>query len=373
MSFYHLEGYEEMLRYDETPMLVYWETTRACDLACKHCRAEAVHHRSPFELTTDDAKDLLSEIARFSSQRSPHLVLTGGDPLRRPDLFEIMEYARQLGITFSVTPAGTIRLTSKVIEDLKSAGISSLALSLDGSSDERHDKFRGVSGSFDWTRRAAIAARELQIPLQINTMVTAETLDDLPAIYEQVSQLDIQRWALFFLISTGRGRALTEITPAQSERFLNWLYTKSQLAPFAIKTTEAHHFRRIAFLHMQAAGLSEQEILKNSIGRGFGIRDGNGILFISHVGQIYPSGFLPIPTGNIIGASLVEVYRDHPLFKSLRNVESLNGKCGICPFRWICGGSRARAYAATGDPLESDHLCPYQPHTKVAQGVLTHN
>ncbi|MBI1729093.1 hypothetical protein HY229_08190 [Candidatus Acetothermia bacterium] len=196
--------------------------------------------------------------------------------------------------------------------------------------------------------------------------VTAETLDDLPAIYERVLQMDIQRWVLFFLISVGRGSALTEISSAQSEQFLNWLYNKSQEASFAIKTTEAHHFRRIAFLHMQAAGLSEQEILKSSIGRGFGIRDGNGILFISHVGQIYPSGFLPIPTGNIIGSSLVEIYRDHPLFKSLRNVESLSGKCGNCPFRWICGGSRARAYASTGDPLESDSLCPYQPQSKGA-------
>jgi AdoMet-dependent heme synthase len=348
--------------YGRAPMLVYWEATRACELACIHCRAEAVAHRNPLELSGEEARSLLHQIAGFGGPRLPHLVITGGDPLMRPDLFDLIVYGRALGLPISATPAGTRRLDEGVIAQFVEAGISGLALSLDGSDPDRHDAFRGVPGSFRWTLEGARAIVRTGIPLQINTMVTAQTLDDLPRIYETIRDLGITRWALFFLIATGRGQALSEIMPAQSERMLNWLWSTagSPDTPFVIKTTEAHHYRRIAYQKM-ARHMDGQAIAATPVGRGFGIRDGNGIVFVSHRGQVYPSGFLPLSAGNVRRESLVEIYRHGELFTSLRDVDRLKGKCGDCPFRAICGGSRARAYAASGDPLESDPLCPYQP------------
>jgi radical SAM protein with 4Fe4S-binding SPASM domain len=227
---------------------------------------------------------------------------------------------------------------------------------------EAHDAFRGVAGSFAWTLDGARSIIAEGIPLQINTMVTAETFPDLPQIYEVVKELGITRWALFFLIATGRGSSLAEVSPAQSERILNWLWeiSRSPQTPFVIKTTEAHHYRRIAVQRMQKR-MSEDQIFSTPVGRGFGIRDGDGIVFVSHLGGVYPSGFLPLDAGNVRVSSLVDIYRDSTLFQALRDPEQLTGKCGDCPFRIVCGGSRARAYAATGDALASDPLCVYQP------------
>lgn len=347
------------LVYNQAPMLIYWEATRACELACVHCRAEAVSFRHPLELSTEEAKDLMHQIAAFEGRRLPHLIITGGDPLQRPDLFELIPYGRKLGLTISVTPAGTARLTPAIIRQLQQSGISSLGLSLDGSNAQRHDAFRRVDGSFAWTETAARAARECGLPLQINSMVTAQTLSDLPAIYELLKKWKIARWALFFLIPTGRGRDLHDLSPSDAERFLNWLWQTA--APFPIKTTEAHHYRRIAYLKMRRRGISEREILSTPVGRGFGIRDGNGILFVSHTGQVFPSGFLPLQAGNVRHQSLPDIYRHSDLFCALRDVNRLKGKCGRCEYRAICGGSRARAYATDNDPLASDNLCPYQP------------
>ena len=357
--------------YDQAPRLVYWEATQSCALACIHCRASALPHRHPDELTTDEARGLMRQIADFDPRRPPHLVITGGDPLRRPDLFSLIDYGRSLGLSISVTPAGTDALTPAVVRQFKEAGVASLALSLDGSTPARHDAFRRVDGSFAWTVAGARAITAAGIPLQINSMVTAETLDDIPHIYEVVRELGITRWALFFLIATGRGQGLAEVTPAESERVLNWIWRRAAdpTTPFAIKTTEAHHYRRIGFTKLARRAAPDdvaqrplEAIVASPMGRGFGIRDGNGIVFVSHTGEIYPSGFLPLAAGNVRrGDSLVDVYRHHPLFVGLRDADRLEGKCGVCPFRRICGGSRARAYAATGNPLGSDPLCPYVP------------
>ncbi|MDX1687226.1 MAG: TIGR04053 family radical SAM/SPASM domain-containing protein [Candidatus Promineifilaceae bacterium] len=357
-------GPVEQFAYERAPLLIYWEATRACDLACLHCRAEAVAQRHPLELQTEEVRQLLIQIAAFGGARPPHLIITGGDPLQRPDLFELIAAGREMGIPISVTPAGTKRLTPAAIERLQASGISSLGLSLDGSESRLHDAFRGEPGSFRWTVEGAKAARAAGLPVQINTMVTAKTLADIPAIYEEVKELGIARWALFFLIATGRGEALEGITPAESERFLNWLWRLAPDAPFPIKTTEAHHYRRIAYLKMRSQGMTPDAILASPVGRGFGIRDGNGIVFISHTGMIYPSGFLPLAAGNVRGQNLVDVYRHSKLFRSLRDPNRLQGKCGRCEFRALCGGSRARAYADAGDPLAADFLCPYQPRER---------
>ncbi len=350
------------LVYGRAPQLVYWEATRACELACIHCRADALVRRSPDELTTAEARTLLEQIAGFGGPRLPQLVITGGDPLQRPDLFELIAYGRGLGLSIAVTPAGTARLTPELIAAFGQAGVNSLALSLDGSDAARHDAFRRVAGSYAWTLNAARAIVAAGIPLQVNSMVTADTAADLPALYTTMTGLGITRWALFFLIGTGRGQGLAEVTPKQSERLLNWVWglAEAPATPFAIKTTEAHHYRRIAFTKL-ARRSDDAGIAARPVGRGFGIRDGNGIVFVSHTGEVYPSGFLPLTAGNVRASTLAAVYRDQPLLRRLRDTDQLQGKCGACPFRRICGGSRARAYAATGDPLGSDPLCPYQP------------
>lgn len=350
------EGYV----YSRAPMLVYWETTLACGLACRHCRATAQAERNPLELTTEEGYALLDEITRFG-RPYPHVVFTGGDPLNRPDLHDLVRAATARGIGCSLAPAATPLLTQEVMESLREAGIQNISLSLDGSTAERHDGFRMVPGTFEKTLQAARWARAAGLPIQVNTLVTDETLADLPAVYELLLGMDIMRWSLFMLITTGRGSALREVTPGESEKLNAWLFARSLEAPFQVKTTEATHYRRLAVREMQARGMDQEAILRTSVGRGFGIRDGNGIVFINHDGTVNPSGFLPIPLGNVRQASIVDLYRDHPTMRALRDPEGFKGRCGRCEFSRVCGGSRARAYAWTGDPLEADPLCPYVP------------
>lgn len=341
------------MRYEERPLLIYWELTRACELACRHCRAEAIPWRDPRELSTAEGLALLDRLAAFGPPL-PHLVLTGGDPLQRPDLFDLIAAARERGFSVALTPSGTYALTEAVIRRLQAAGVWMLALSLDGATAEGHDALRGVPGSFEATVRAARWARAAGLPVQINTLVCAETVGDLPAMVDRLIELGVARWSLFFLVPTGRGRVLREISPEESERLMHWLLDLAPQVPFSIKTTEAPHYRRVA---VQRNGKD----VPVEIRRGFGVRDGNGIMFVSHIGEIYPAGFLPLPLGDVRREDPVAVYREHPVFRALRDPDRLKGKCGRCPFRAICGGSRARAYAVTGDPLESDPLCPYSP------------
>lgn len=350
--------------FSEAPLLIYWELTRACDLACKHCRAEAIDWRDPRELSLSEAKVLIRQLHSFG-EPAPHLVFTGGDPLKYPSFFDLAEYGTSLNMRISVAPSGTYNLTEAVIRRLRATGVRSISLSLDRSSAEKHDAFRGVRGCFEWTIRAAHFAREAGLPLQINTLITADTLKDLPQIYALVKTLAIVRWSLFFLIPVGRGRLLNEISPAQCETLLQWLYALSKEAPFVIATTEAPHFRRVAWLEMGMEGQDTASIWRSPIGVGLGVRDGNGIMFISHAGEVYPSGFLPLSAGNVRKSNPVEIYRNSELFRSIRDTINYRGKCGRCEFNGICGGSRARAYAKTGNYLGSDPLCLYEPSVKI--------
>ncbi len=351
--------------FHSAPMLVYWEVTRACDLACRHCRAEAQPLRHPLELTTEEGYRLLEQLRTFGDP-PPHIVFTGGDPLKRPDLFDWLRRSVEMGFLTAITPSGTYALTREVVHRFKDVGVWMMSVSVDGSTAERHDAIRQVPGSFAQTIKAIRWAKEVGLPLQINTLVCAETYDDIPNIGTLLADLEVERWSVFFLVATGRGKVLGDITPEQAEALLHWLYEFSQEAPFAIKTTEAHHYRRVALERARAEG--NQHKLK-SLRRGFGIRDGSGVMFISHIGEIYPAGFLPIVVGNVRTDNPVDVYRNHPLFQSLRNPDLYKGKCGICEFRHICGGSRARAYATYGDPLESDPLCVYVPRAVKAQAA----
>lgn len=358
------------LVYSDAPFLVYWELTRACELACLHCRAEAIAERDPLELTTDECRRVLEMISEFGG-RTPHLVLTGGNPLKRPDLFTLVEHGAKLGLRMSVAPSGTEGLTRGVLHSMTAAGVESISLSLDGCTAERHDGFRGVPGCFDWTIKAAHAARAEGLQLQINTLVTAETERDLPELYGLVRGLDPMRWSLFFLVSVGRGRALRPVSPERSETLLNWLYDLSVKTPFAIATTEAPHFRRVVTGRMRAEGFPMARIRGTPVGRGFGIRDGNGIMFISHTGEVYPSGFLPLVAGDVRKANLVEIYRKSEVFVTIRSTSEFTGRCGVCEFREICGGSRARAFAAYGDCMAEDPACSYEPaRHRVARKIL---
>ncbi len=346
--------------FGRAPMLVYWETTLSCGLACRHCRAEAQPDRAPDELTTEEGLALLDRILGFG-RPYPHVGFTGGDPLRRDDLEILVQAATDRGIGSSLAPSATTLMTPERLRSLKTAGIQTMSLSIDGSSPERHDGFRGVPGTFETTITAVGWAHDAGLPLQVNTLVTDETLADLPALYELMKSLGIIRWSLFFLISVGRGSGLREITPAESERLNHWLYDLSKESPFATKTTEATHYRRVALRRMAAEGLDEAAIASTSVGRGFGVRDGNGIMFVSNNGYVFPSGFLPLPTGNVRTDDIVNLYRGHPVFTELRDASRLKGRCGRCEYAERCGGSRARAFAWTGDYLEADPLCPFVP------------
>jgi radical SAM protein len=350
-----------VLDFAKKPILVYWENTQACPLACRHCRASAVPRAHPLELTTQEGFRLLDGLAAFGNPL-PHLVMTGGDPLRRRDLAELIGHARRLGMKVSVTPAASGELTREKIFWLKEIGVESIALSLDGSTAERHDAIRQVPGCFANTLGACRDAGDAGLPLQVNTLVAEETVDDLAAVYRLLEGFfPVMRWSLFYLIAVGRGMQLHEVSPEKGEELMHWTYDLAQTAPFQIKTTEAPSYRRVAVERMKRSGMSAEEQRRTSVHRGYSIRDGNGIVFVSHRGEVYPSGFLPLSAGNVRTRPITEIYRSSEVFRSVRDVQSFSGKCGKCEFRKICGGSRARAYAHTGDPAGSDPLCPYQP------------
>ncbi|HEY6305839.1 MAG TPA: TIGR04053 family radical SAM/SPASM domain-containing protein [Candidatus Angelobacter sp.] len=345
--------------FSRNPLLVYWEMTQACGLACKHCRAEAVPVAHPLELTTSESKSFLNQLVDFG-EPLPHLILTGGDPLRRQDLHLLIDRARGLGLEVSITPSATPELTGEAITRLHDHGIQSLGLSLDGSCAAKHDAIRAVPGTFDRTMAAARHAGQLGLPIQINTLVAKETADDLPAIYELLREsFPVMRWSLFFLISVGRGKALNEVLPEEGEGIMNWVLELVLQAPFAVKTTEAPSYRRLAIERMRGASRPALEMKNSSVYQGFQIRDGHGIVFVSHLGEIYPSGFLPLRCGSVRVHSLVDVYRNSEVFRALHSPDRFHGKCGECEYSYICGGSRARAFAHTGDALGSDPFCPY--------------
>ena len=357
--------------FEQAPFLVIWEVTRACDLACKHCRAEAVTNRNPLELSTEQGMRLMDDVGRFGR---PLFVLTGGDPLKRPDVVELVEYGASIGLRMAMTPSGTPLMTEPVLRSLKAAGLSRLAVSLDGSSAAIHDVFRGVDGSFAWTIRMLEVAREIGLTTQVNTTVSMHNLDDFDALCELMVQLGITLWSVFFLVPTGRAKADDVASADQFESVFHRMYDLSQTAPFDIKSTAGPQYRRVILQRQVAerragdrtgapvpltAGVGFS--LADGVGRAKGVNDGDGFAFVSHTGAIYPSGFLPLAAGNVRRDDIVEVYRNSPLFRELRDRSRLKGKCGVCEYRDVCGGSRARAYAATGDYMESEPFCAHVP------------
>lgn len=340
------------------PWVVIWEMTQACDLACRHCRASALARRHPGELTTAEGYRLLRQIAAL---RPAVLVITGGDPLLRPDLFELAAYAAGLGLDVALTPSGTPNLNEAALERAKAAGVNRIAISLDGATAESHDRFRGVPGSFAITLAAARAAGRLGLPIQVNTTATRGNRAELPALRDLLETLDIAMWSVFCVVPVGRARAEEMLDAEETEELFALLYATAARGRFLVRTTEAPHYRRY---------LRQRQAETHATGPAFrwsrrnaprGIGDGAGLVFISHLGEVFPSGFLPLSAGNVRDQDLGDIYRQAPLFAAIRDRDRLQGKCGDCEFRRICGGSRARAYAMTGDYLASDPACAYQP------------
>jgi radical SAM protein len=334
--------------------------TRACALACVHCRADAIARRSPNELTTDEGRRLIDQVRAFGTP-PPLLVLTGGDPMWRKDLAPLVRYATDAGLTVALTPSGTPAPTRTRLAELADAGLSRLAVSLDGPDAATHDAFRRVRGSYDWTLRIIDHASALGLPLQINTTVSRSTLPTLRAMADRVREFPLTLWAVFFLVQTGRGASLDQISADECEQVLNFLYDCSLDAPFGIKTTEAPHYRRVTAQRNAASGrdAARPRPGDRQLRAPRAVNDGNGFVFVDHEGHICPSGFLPMTRGNARDGRLVDVYRHDEVFRQLRDPDRLEDHCGRCEFRSECGGSRSRAFAATGNPFAGDPLCPY--------------
>lgn len=366
----------------DRPLLVIWEATRACALACVHCRAEAAPGRDPRELDTDEATRLMEQVAGFG-RPAPIFVITGGDCFERADLAELVRRGRALGLPVAVSPSGTARLTREALVVLREAGVTSLSLSLDGADAATHDGFRRVPHTFARTMAGWRTARELGLKVQINTTVARHDVEQLPDIAALVHREGAMTWSGFMLVPTGRGADLGPLTAAEVEDVLNLFYDLGQVVP--VKTTEGHHFRRVALQrtvlerrgadHVAVLGLGPlyERLRARSIELGLlgaaerrrrppiSVSSANGFVFVSHTGTVHPSGFLPVPAGNVRTAPLTEIYRTSKLFRALRDPARLQGRCGACEYATICGGSRSRAYGATGDLFAEEPWCAYRP------------
>ena len=368
----HEMGHGTMIDYNLNPFIVIWEVTRACQLKCVHCRADAQTKPDPNELSHYEGIKLIDEIYEMDN---PMLVYTGGDCMMREDLFELADYAVKKGMRVSMVPSATDNVTKDKMEKAKSVGLSRWGFSLDGPTPEIHDHFRGTPGSFELTLEKIKYLNELDMPLQINTVISRYNYNHLEQMAELIKDLKAVMWYIFLLVPTGRGQLEDCLTPAEHEKVFLWLYELSKTAPYDIKTTAAQHYRRVVIqqkakehkiakgeIHYEDSITTDAASLVDGLKRApKGVNDGNGFIFVSHTGDVMPSGLLPLVVGNVRETSLKEIYREAPILKELRNPDLYKGKCGVCEFRNVCGGSRSRTYAITGDYLESEPFCVYIP------------
>lgn len=347
--------------FGQTPLLVIWEVTRSCELACLHCRADAMPQRHPQELDLDEGRRLIDEVADMGT---PLIIFSGGDPLQREDLEELVRHAKGRDLRVGTIPATTGRLTRERMASLQAAGVDQMALSIDGETAAKHDAFRQVPGSFAKAMQGAAWAAELGVPLQVNTVFGAWNVDDFAALSALVESLNVVFWEVFFLVPTGRGTALQGCTAEQFEQLFEKLYALTQRVSFVVKITEGQHYRRyMAQRHAADPGRAVRQRMPR-----VAVNAGRGICFVDHTGVISPSGFLPVPCGSVRDVSLAETYRGHPVFTALRDVDRLEGPCGICDYREVCGGgSRARAYGMTGQLHAPEPCCTYGQQLTVAR------
>lgn len=349
--------------FNQSPAIVFYEITQACQLVCRHCRACAQTQAHPAELTPGQSRCLLDQLAQFPEP--PALVITGGDPLMRADIYRTIEFGRSRGLEIAITPSATPLVTQQALRRLRSAGICRLAISLDGADAATHDGIRGVPGIYDRTWEIIQMVRDLDIPLQINTTLQPCNFGQIEAIAEQISRVKLELWSVFFLVPVGRAGNMPRLNAGQCEQAFERLWQQSQIRPYRIKTTEAPHYRRFVLQQLrrhdpELEAKGEFHSLAHFWARS-GINDGKGIMFVSHAGLIYPSGFLPVVCGAFPLSNVVDVYQDSPIFRALRDAKRLEGKCQVCEYREICGGSRARAYAVTNNLLAQEPDCAYVP------------
>jgi radical SAM protein len=346
--------------FDRAPFVIAWELTRACAYSCAHCRADAQPRRYPDELDTEQALAVVDDLASFEPK--PILVLTGGDPLMRRDVFAIAAHADRRGLRVALTPTATALTTPARLVEARGAGVRRVAFSLDAADASLHDRFRGFSGSFERTMAGIEAASEAGLTLQINTTVCLLNAHVLERMAPMIAELGAVQWSVFFLVPTGRGKRLAMLSPEGHERLIRWLDRSAAGFPFDLKITAAPQHRRIALerggAKVSGAGFDFSDGLRRP---AKGVNDGRGFMFISHRGEVMPSGFLPLSAGRVPEESAVRLYRRSPLFRELRDPAALRGKCRRCEYREVCGGSRARAFAVSGDHLASDPSCPYEP------------
>jgi radical SAM protein len=359
--------------YSRRPMLVFWEVTRACQLACAHCRASATPGALPGELTHVEGMELIEQVAGFG-RPYPILVLTGGDCLLRPDIFDLVDHATALGIPVAMSPSVTPMLTTQAITEMVQRGVKAVSLSLDGATAATHDGIRGIPGHFEQTLPAIRALAQAGLKVQINTTVMGNNVDELADIAAIVKDNGADIWEVFFLVHVGRGEATGAISADQHESVCHFLYDASHYG-MTLRTVEAPFFRRVVQerraghtppadalygrLHDRLTALLGPPA-ERSTAHTASTRDGKGIIFVAHDGEVYPAGFLPLNLGSVRDQPLAAIYRDHPTLQRIRAAD-FGGRCGRCEYADLCGGSRARAYATTGDPLAEDAACAYEP------------
>jgi heme b synthase len=348
-----------MKEHSNTLRLVAWETTRRCNLACKHCRAVAENHHYDNELDTEKSFTLLEQIKEVGT---PIIILTGGEPLLREDIFDIAAFGTKLGLRMVMAPNGTL-ITKENAAKMKESGIKRISVSLDGSTPETHDSFRGLENAFNDSIRGIKIAKKAGLEFQINTTITKTNLDQIPKILRLAEELGAVAHHIFLLVPTGRGKYIvdSEINAEEYEQTLNWFYDQRKKTKLQLKATCAPHYYRI--LRQRAAQDGEKVSFAthglDAVTKG--CLAGTGFCFISHVGRVQTCGFLDVECGDITRQNFKDVWDNSPVFNKLRDIKTLEGKCSVCEYKNVCGGCRARAYEATGNYLAEEPLCSYQP------------
>ncbi len=394
------------------PRLIFWEVTKGCNLRCIHCRATATELASPTDLPTEKALDIIRQIAGYAN---PILVLSGGEPLYRTDIFQLARYGTDLGLRVALATNGTL-VTKELARKIVDAGVKRVSISLDGANAEIHDSFRGIPGAFDAAIYGFRNLKELGMPVQINMTIARHNAKQLPDVLNMVRNLGADALHTFLLVPVGCGVDIAEeqmVPPQEYEEILNWFYDQSLTGDIELKATCAPHYFRVVrqrrVAERKVAGYGQQRVevpaevpaigpvemtMPGSTGISFagkaermghtghlgghpgghpegmsavtkGCLAGTGVCFISHEGEIYPCGYLPTLAGDLRKQSFAEIWEKADVFQTLRDDDALKGKCGCCEFRHVCMGCRARAYAATGDFMASEPFCVYQPKSYV--------
>jgi len=391
-----------MKPYEHKPRLIFWEVTKGCNLRCIHCRATATELTSPLDLPTTKALNLIEQVSQYAL---PILVLSGGEPLFRADIFQLARYATERGLRVALATNGTL-VTKEIARKIVDSGVRRVSISLDGANAATHDAFRSIPGAFDAALRGFRNLKELGMSLQINTTIARHNAHELPAVLDLAKSIGADALHTFLLVPVGCGvdiAAEQMVPPAEYEQILNWFYDRSQEGGIELKATCAPHYFRVArqrrAAERRAATAATPGAPPNAAKQGSssigptemtmpgstgialhppaadaakghpagmnamtkGCLAGTGVCFISHQGEVYPCGYLPVLAGDLRQQSFAEIWEKAAVFEALRDTDNLKGKCGYCEFRNICMGCRARAYAATGDYLDEEPFCVYEP------------